>query len=851
MRRFLLLFLLALSLASAARPRVVVSTDIGGTDPDDFQSMVHLLLYADRLDLEGLISSPYGPGRREHILEVIAEYEKDYPALTTHSATYPTPAHLRSISKQGALSSPGHLGYGTPTDGSRWLIECARRPDPRPLHVLIWGGIEDLAQALHDAPDILPKLRVYFIGGPNKMWSVDAYNYIEQHHPTLHIIESNSTYRGWFTGGDQDGVWSNTAFVAAHIAHRGALGTYFATHLKGTIKMGDTPSLVWLLNPDWSGQYIPLWPNRKTVFTSLTTSPTQTAEAFGVVEWSIPLPTGMSRTHNARLLIDNRIPAIAHNDGKHLLFRFSPRDAKLWPYVVESDFPALNGLRGSFTATHPATNPPDPTHPNWFADDPSPDNREGVHHGAKHINRWRHQFLSDFAQVFLRTTPASTRPRVLVLTDIENEPDDTQSLVRFLTYSNQFDIEGLVATTSVHQRERTASARIRELVNAYGQVRDNLALHEPNYPTAAHLLSLIRDGRPAFGMAAVGDNMDSPGSDLIITALAKPDPRPLWVLVWGGPNCLAQALHKLRATGQENLIPKLRVYTISDQDDSGPWLRRTFPGLFYIASPGFHAPGGYHFATWSGISGDNFHGRFTGPDFSIVDNPWLDTNVRAKGPLGALYPQTKFLMEGDTPSFLYLIPNGLSAPEHPNWGSWGGRYDFYTPPYLKHHYAPELRPLWADATDEVEGKDSHWHSSNKATIWRWREAYQNDFAARMDWTIKPYNQANHPPQPALTHPDHIEATAGQTITLDATPSKDPDGNTLTYSWTYYPEPSTAFISTARTPAAITIDNASSPKATVTIPKLTRPSDIHLILAVTDTGSPRLTRYRRIIIHVNP
>src|SRR3972149_8508722 len=181
--------------------RVIVSTDIGGTDFDDFQSMVHLLLYADSVDIEGLISSPYGPGRKEHILRVIERYERDYPNLKSHSDAYPAPDALRAVTKQGALDVAGRDGFATPTEGSDWIITCARRDGPRPLYVLVWGGIEDLAQALHDAPDILPRLRVYFIGGPNKKWSVDAYHYIATHHPRIWIIEANATYRGWFPGG--------------------------------------------------------------------------------------------------------------------------------------------------------------------------------------------------------------------------------------------------------------------------------------------------------------------------------------------------------------------------------------------------------------------------------------------------------------------------------------------------------------------------------------------------------------------------------------------------------------------------------------------------------------------------
>jgi hypothetical protein len=119
------------------RHRVLVSTDIGGTDPDDDQSMVHLLLYADVFDLEGLVASPYGLGRKKDILEVIDLYERDYPALKTHSEKYPTPEALRAITKQGALESPGASGFGAASEGSEWIIKCARRDDPRPLHVLV------------------------------------------------------------------------------------------------------------------------------------------------------------------------------------------------------------------------------------------------------------------------------------------------------------------------------------------------------------------------------------------------------------------------------------------------------------------------------------------------------------------------------------------------------------------------------------------------------------------------------------------------------------------------------------------------------------------------------------------
>ncbi|MBR1628795.1 MAG: DUF1593 domain-containing protein, partial [Lachnospiraceae bacterium] len=248
---------------SGERFRVIVTTDIGGSDPDDFQSMVHYLLYSDLFDTEGLISSAWGDGRASDILTVIDRYEEDYPALCRHSDTYPTPESLRSVTKQGAVDIAPWAGFTKPTEASRLIIEAARRPDPRPLYLLMWGLLEDLAQALHDAPDILPKLRVHYIGGPNKKWGPNAYAYIYNNFPDLWMIENNSTYRGWFNGGFTEAPYGNQSFVSAFAASSGALGNYFTTHLGGTIKMGDTPTVAWLLCGDpaspegesWGGSF--------------------------------------------------------------------------------------------------------------------------------------------------------------------------------------------------------------------------------------------------------------------------------------------------------------------------------------------------------------------------------------------------------------------------------------------------------------------------------------------------------------------------------------------------------------------------------------------------------------------
>ncbi|MDO8834039.1 MAG: DUF1593 domain-containing protein [Vicinamibacterales bacterium] len=398
------------------RHRVLVSTDIGGTDPDDFQSLVHLLLYADVLDLEGLISSPFGPGRLAHIIEVLDRYALDYPRLRAVSSVYPTPESIRAISTQGETEVAPYAGVRRATDGSAWIIRCARRPDPRPLHVLVWGGLEDLAQALHDAPDILPKLRVHWVGGPNKKWSPDAYHYIASHHPTLWFIESNSTYRGWFVGGRQDGEWGNESFVRTHIAGRGALGHYFASHLGAVIKMGDSPTVGWLLRgtphapdrPGWGGRFVRAWDRFELVHERLTTRDDR-MEQFGILELRLPLGPAAPAAPDGRMVVENQELRGHAQDGT-LRFRFCPRDAKTFRYTIRSNVQSLDGQSGEITAVAPSPSSadhPSARFPNWWTDDPSPAAAEGLHQGARSVNQWRDTFLRDFAR---RMERAAGRP---------------------------------------------------------------------------------------------------------------------------------------------------------------------------------------------------------------------------------------------------------------------------------------------------------------------------------------------------------------------------------------------------------------------------------------------------------
>lgn len=396
------------------RHRVIVSTDIGGTDFDDFQSLVHVLLYADVLELEGLIASPHGAGRKQDILDVIDLYEKDYPKLRAHTSAYPTPEKLRAITKEGESEIAPYAGFRRATEGSNWIVERARHDDPRPLYALVWGGIEDLAQALHDAPDILPKLRVHFIGGPNKKWSPDAYHYIATQHPNLWMIESNSTYRGWFVGGYQEGGFGAETFAEAHAAGRGALGDFFAHGIefdgrkRTELKMGDTPTVSWLLRgnpelpyqPGWGGRYVRAWTPPYVRFDRITTAADR-MEHFGILELVIPLGEEQPALPEAVMIIENqRLPG--HLGGSGVIrFRFCPKDAKTYRYTFEGNVPELKGRRGEITVFAPppeAALSPDPQWPNWWTDDPSPEAAEGPHQGARTISVWREQFLTDFIE---------------------------------------------------------------------------------------------------------------------------------------------------------------------------------------------------------------------------------------------------------------------------------------------------------------------------------------------------------------------------------------------------------------------------------------------------------------------
>lgn len=317
---------------------------------------------------------------------------------------------------------------------------------------------------------------------------------------------------------------------------------------------------------------------------------------------------------------------------------------------------------------------------------------------------------------------AAPRPRLAVLTDIGGDPDDRQSLIRLMVYANEFEIEALVASASGTRGElKEAVTRpdlIREIVDGYGKALPNLRRHVGGWPEAESLLRRVRSGNPRRGRDAVGEGHDTEGSRFLIERIDDGAPeRPLNVAIWGGQTDLAQALwrvkHERGEAGFREFARKLRVYDINDQDGIAGWMRAEFPGLFYILA---NAPDGRDKREGT------YRGMYLTGDESLTSREWIERNVRATGPLGALYPTKTWtapnlhgcLKEGDTPSWFFFLPRGGNDPRDPAKPGWGGQF------------RRERDGWWRD----LPAKDGF---DPRSTVSRWRADFQTDFATRMAW----------------------------------------------------------------------------------------------------------------------
>ena len=415
------LFCLTQSLISAqnptpSKPRILISTDIGGTDPDDNQSMTHLLMNSDLFQFEGLVSSPsYGEGNKKEILRMIDLYEKDLPKLRKHNKNLEKPNYLRSITKQGRKGNAPYLGYTTATEGSEWIIKCAKKKSTQPLWILGWGGLEDIAQALHDAPEIQNKIKIYWIGGPNKKWSANSYAYIAENFPNLFFIEVNSSYYGFFSDNTELDSVNSSNYYDSVIKGAGHLGPDFKNYYNGEIKMGDSPSLFYMMdgnpeNPEresWGGSFEKISYSPRMIYNQTTTL-RDTVSFCSIVEIHLKGPKTAIASDSICFWMEvpygktvQKWPGYYLGNGDYAI-RYIPKKAETLQYQFTSKIAEINGLKGSIVVTNlwpgKKHNADYPLGNNWYSDKSNPDLYDGKIQGGKTVLKWRKAILDDWAK---------------------------------------------------------------------------------------------------------------------------------------------------------------------------------------------------------------------------------------------------------------------------------------------------------------------------------------------------------------------------------------------------------------------------------------------------------------------
>ncbi len=458
----------------------------------------------------------------------------------------------------------------------------------------------------------------------------------------------------------------------------------------------------------------------------------------------------------------------------------------------------------------------------------------------------------------------SGNPRIIVTSD--GEIDDECSLVRFLLYANEWDIEGIITSSSQyhwHGHNWAGDDWADPYLDAYAEVHPNLIKHDKDYPTPDYLKSVS-----FLGNVAAEGEMDSitPGSQHIVKVLLDTtDDRPIWLQAWGGTNTIARALKTIEEDHPDQMAyvaQKLRFFFIWEQDSTYQSYIRPHWGkynILTIISDQFWAIA----YQWNKILPEDKRKYFKGG--------WMKANIlEGHGALCSLYKahvpgshglsgdtdftDGDFRSEGDSPAFLHNINTGLRNMENPGYGGWGGRYQlirentWLDPVPFKEYEYPEGRWFTKSAWGRKYMRDVFPENPEQMRVYfaplaRWTDAIQNDFAARADWCVQPYEKANHPPVVQLTHAVDLKARPGARIHLSAAETYDPDGNDFRVNWYQHEE-------TGTYSGRIAIVDDSEKKSSFIVPKDAHQGEtIHVICAVTDNGIPALTRYQRVIIEI--
>lgn len=429
------------------------------------------------------------------------------------------------------------------------------------------------------------------------------------------------------------------------------------------------------------------------------------------------------------------------------------------------------------------------------------------------------------------------KPRLVVCTDIapaDVEPDDMESMVRLMAYADMFEIEALITSVGWNCDPYPAewAEYLQRVIEAYrkdvpklmrrsGQ-QEFMPLEDENkqqyigyWPSADYVKSRAVMGSIHGGIKAIGADNDSPGSELLIRLADEDDTRPIYVAAWGGANTLAQAIWRVKQTRSaeelKKFVRKFRIYTITDQDmqysmrmnrsySSHMWLRKEFADdLQFVWDEG----------TWQ-------------EQCELGKRHWQQhkDNIQGQGALGGEYPTYKWGVEGDTPSFLYVMPNGLNNPEDPHQCGWAGYHE-------RGMCADSLTTAWTSWQEPVRSISVDYKQ-------RFYPDELNDFMARMQWAAEGKGNLN----PYVVIPNDTINITMISLSLDASKSFDPDGDNLQFSWWQQPE-----IGKTK----VTIEQADQPIATLRIPADAKGDTIHIICEVHDDGPYHLPAYRRIII----